>query len=139
MKIDRFFDIVTTTMQKLETIRLRTQARDIFCLGIFTEQLGPPKFPLPVCPPACADIEFEISDSLQWRNGDVPKQICVGFTPACRCLRNQPRRSAHVTRMTFWFLHIETLSPLGAVHGDCFASRMPKRSVESIQAGCQPS
>jgi len=59
------YGIVTTTTQELETIRSSTRARDIFYLGVFTEQLGPPKSPLPRCPPACANTEFECSDSVQ--------------------------------------------------------------------------
>jgi len=35
--------------------------------------------------------------------------------------------------MASLFLHVEVLSPPGAVHGDCFAPRMAKRGVESIQ------
>ena len=119
-KTDCLYVIVTTTTQELETIRSSTRARDIFCLGIFTEQLGPPKSPLPRCPPACANTEFEFSDSVQSGDGDSPEQNCVCFSPARRWLRNRPRRRAQVTRMASLLLHVEVLSPPGAVHGDCF-------------------
>jgi len=67
----RLHIIVATTMQKLEGIRLRTQARDVFCFQVFPEQLGPPKIPLPTCPPTCTDIGSEFPGRLQWRNGGV--------------------------------------------------------------------
>jgi len=64
-KTNCLYVIVTTTPQELETVRSSNRARHIFCLGVFTEQLGPLKSPLPRCTPACADTEFQFSDSVQ--------------------------------------------------------------------------
>jgi hypothetical protein len=72
-----------TVIPKLETTRPRTQARDIFCLSVFTEQLGASKFHSPTCSLAPADPENLFSDRLRWRNDEVRPE--TDLVPAHSC------------------------------------------------------
>jgi len=82
-KANCLYIIVTTTTQELETTLSSTRAREIPCLCVFTEQLGPPKSPLPRCPPACANTEFECTDSVQSGDGSRIASVALLLVDGC--------------------------------------------------------